>query len=195
MRELAQDRDCVREGRDLATDAVKNANPLCRAGAWLGCIIVLALTGCGGDETPPVAPQGIETTFPIAVGTATVHLQLALAEQEMTRGLMERTDLRANQGMLFVYREPQQMSFWMRNTPSPLEIGFFTSDGVLREVYPLIPFDERPVKSRRDDLQFAMEVLQGWFDFTGVKPGDRIDLKAVAAALKVRGYSPGDYDL
>lgn len=174
---------------------MKNANPLCRITAVL-CLVSLlfALAGCGGADDATGGPEPIQTTFPIKVGAATVHLQIALSDAEMERGLMFREDLRGNQGMLFVYKRPQSMSFWMRNTPTPLEIAFFTSDGVLREVYSLIPFNENPVKSKRDDLQYAMEVSQGWFDFTGVKPGDRIDLKAVAAAVKARGYSLKDYD-
>lgn len=174
---------------------MKNANPLCRTATWAGLLVLLfALTGCGGADDVSEAPKPIETHFPILVGSATVNLQIALSDAEMERGLMYRSDLRGNQGMLFVYKEPRQMSFWMRNTSIPLEIAFFTSDGVLREVYPLIPFNENAVKSKRDDLQYAMEVSQGWFDFTGVKPGDRIDLKAVAAAVKARGYSLKEYD-
>src|SRR5690606_4665149 len=160
------------------------------------CLVSLlfALAGCGGADDATGGPGTIQTTFPIKVGAATVHLHIALSDAEMERGLLFREDLRGKQGMLFVYKRPPSMSFWMRNTPTPLEIAFFTSDGVLREVYSLIPFNENPVKSKRDDLQYAMEVSQGWFDFTGVKPGDRIDLKAVAAAVKARGYSLKDYD-
>ena len=154
--------------------------------------LLLAAAGCGKEE-PPVQPKTAAEYFPVNVGTATVNLQLAVKPDEMERGLMYRTNLRSNQGMLFVYAQPQQLSFWMRNTPTPLDIGFFTSDGVLREVYPLYPFDERSVRSQRDDLQYAMEVCQGWFDATGVKPGDKIDLKAVASALKARGFTPRDF--
>lgn len=173
---------------------MKNANPLCRTAASLWLVVLLALAGCGGADEPAVEPEPVETVFPIKVGSATVNLQLALSDAEMERGLMFRQDLPANQGMLFVYKEPRDLSFWMRNTPTPLEIAFFTSDGVLREVYSLIPFNENPVKSKRDDLQYAMEVSQGWFDFTGVKPGDRIDLDAVADAVKSRGYSVSEYE-
>lgn len=169
---------------------MKNANPVSRRFLALGlCLAVALLAACGQTEEPVVEPKPISTYFPVEVGGATVQLQFAINDSEMERGLMYRRDLKPNQGMLFVYPEPRQMSFWMRNTPTPLEIGFFTSDGVLREVYALVPFDETSVKSKRDDLQYAMEVCHGWFDFTGVKPGDKIDLKAVAAAVRERGHS------
>lgn len=172
---------------------MKNANPLSGFGRALWLAVLLLAAGCGGDETTE-PPKTVHDYFPIQVGAATVHLQLALSDAEMERGLMERTDLRGNQGMLFVYRQPRAVGFWMRNTPTPLEIGYFTGDGVLREVYPLYPYDDRSVRSRRDDIQYAMEVTQGWFDFTGVKPGDRLDLKAVAAAIKARGYPVREYE-
>ena len=40
-----------------------------------------------------------------------------------------------------------------------------------------------------------MEMNQGWFEFNGVKPGAKLDLKALAAALKARGFAPRDYGL
>jgi uncharacterized membrane protein (UPF0127 family) len=85
------------------------------------------------------------------------------------------------------------MGFWMKNTPTALDIGFFTPDGVLREIYPLHPFDERSVRSRRDDLMFALEVLQGGFAEMGIKPGAQLDLDALRAAMIERSYEPNNY--
>lgn len=56
-------------------------------------------------------------------------------------------------------------------------------EGVLREVYRLAPLDERPVTSRRDDLVYALELNQGWFQRHSVSPGARLDLDDVARAL------------
>jgi uncharacterized membrane protein (UPF0127 family) len=79
------------------------------------------------------------------------------------------------------------MSFYMRNTSLPLDIGFFSPDGELKEIYPMYPFDERTVTSRSSDLRYALEMNQGWFKANGVKPGARIETKALAAALLARG--------
>lgn len=124
-----------------------------------------------------------------------VRMQLAVRPAEMQRGLMERRDLGRDDGMIFVYERPQQFQFWMRNTPTPLDIGFFNPEGRLEEIYPLHPFDEKTVTSRSSQLQFALEVNQGWYRENGVKPGAVLDLKALAAALKARGFEPRRFGL
>lgn len=159
---------------------------------------VVALTpGCGRSDAPreAAAAKTVADFFEIKVGEKTVRMQLAVRPREMEHGLMERKDLGADDGMIFVYAGVQQMSFWMRNTPTPLDIGFFTADGVLQEMYPLYPFDENPVRSRREDLKFALEMNLGWFMKNDVKPGAKLDLKALAAALRARGMEPWEYGL
>jgi uncharacterized protein len=178
---------------------VKNANPVSFLWRMAVVLTVLSLTaGCGrGDAmrttTAASAVKPATEFFEIAVGGKPVRMQLAVKPREMERGLMERRDLGADDGMIFVYAGVQQMSFWMRNTPTPLDIGFFTADGVLREVYPLNPYDESPVRSVGEELKFALEVNQGWFVKNGVKPGAQLDLKALSAALKARGFEPWEY--
>lgn len=162
--------------------------------AWLA-IPALALVACGkeragtsGSALATSAPKTVADYFPIKVGNKVVRMQLAVRPAEMQRGLMERRDLGRDDGMIFIYEKPQQLSFWMRNSPTPLDIGFFGPGGALEEVYPLHPFDETAVASRGDRLQFALELNQGWFRENGVKPGAQLDLKALAAALKARGF-------
>ncbi|MEO6005983.1 MAG: DUF192 domain-containing protein [Opitutus sp.] len=156
----------------------------------LAATLPLAITGCGRTATGSDAPpKTVADFFEIRVGNKPVRMQLAVRQEEMERGLMERRDLGENDGMLFVYDRPQQMSFWMRNTPTPLDIGFFNASGVLEEIYPLHPYDETSVKSRGDQLMFALETNQGWYHRTGTKPGSKLDLTALAAALKARGFT------
>ena len=178
---------------------MKNANQV--SSLLRGLVLVVALsfsTGCGrGDSTQSSAATAKAATefYPIAVGAKTVRMQLAVKPAEMEHGLMGRTDLKSDEGMLFVYAEPQRMSFWMRNTPTPLDIGFFTADGTLKEIYQMYPFDETPVASRSEVLVYALEMKQGWFEFNAVKPGSQLDLKALAAALRARGFAPAAYGL
>jgi len=181
--------------RGISPPRVKNANPVL---ALTLLAVWAALVGCGRGtpvEAAPSPPKGPAEFFPIAVGGRTVRLQLAVRLPEMQRGLMERRDLGRDDGMIFVYERPQRLSFWMRNTPTPLDIGFFRPDGTLAEVYPLHPFDETPVASRGEDLQYAVEMNQGWFREHGVRPGARLDLDAVRTALRARGFDPRRHGL
>ncbi len=182
---------------------MKNANPLSLLLRVALTAAAFAVAACakeksgaaGGSAAPAVAAKSVADFFPIAVGEKTVRMQLAVRPAEMERGLMGRRDLGRDDGMIFVYERPQKMSFWMKNTPTPLDIGFFDADGVLREVYPLHPFDERPVSSRGEGLKFALEMNQGWYAANGVKPGAKLDLKAIAAAMKARGFELRRYGL
>jgi len=153
--------------------------------------LLALLTACGGagDRTNNT-DKTVEDRFPIKVGERTVQMQIAALPEEMQNGLMHRQSLGADEGMLFVFAAPQQLGFWMRNTEIPLNIGYFDSTGVLRETYEMYPHDERSVSSRASTLQFALEMNQGWFKQAGVKPGAKLDLKAVAEALRARGLKP-----
>ncbi len=103
---------------------------------------------------------------------------------------MGRRDLGPNEGMIFPADKPQRLSFWMRNTPIPLDIGYFTADGTLAEIYPMYAFDEKTVTSHSQSVQFSLEMNLGWFAANHVHPGDRLDLRALAAAIRARGFDP-----
>ena len=137
-------------------------------------LCVLAITSaCNQDIRSKSDSQGELPT--LTFGHAEVAVELAIDPATQAKGLMYRDSLPENQGMLFVFDRPKQMSFWMRNTHIPLDIGYFTADGVLREIYPLYPHDETSRRSIRSDLLFALEVNQGWYEKQGVKPGDKFD--------------------
>jgi uncharacterized membrane protein (UPF0127 family) len=141
------------------------------------------------------AMKGAADWFSIKVGDKTLRMQLAVRPKELERGLMERRDLGTDDAMVFVFGRPQGMSFWMRNTPTPLDIAYFSPEGVLLEYYPAYPFDEKPVPSRSQRLQFVVETNQGWFKANGVKPGARLEMKALSAALAARGFDPQNYGI
>lgn len=166
--------------------------------------VLLALGGCAKGEGGAVAKpevrvaSGADVTpfsefFPLSVGGKILRVQVAVLDHEKQRGLMERRDLGADEGMIFIFPAPQQMNFWMRNTPTPLDIGYFTPDGVLGEVYPLYPYDESSVQSKGMEYTLALETNQGWYAKNEVKPGAKLDLAQLAAALGARGFKPERY--
>lgn len=149
------------------------------------------LTACGGsDAARNTEPKTVDDRFAIKVGDRTVQMQVAAKLPEVQKGLMFRQAMGEDEGMLFVFTTPQQQGFWMRNTTLPLDIGYFDPAGELKEIYPMYPHDERSVISRSRNIQFCLEMNQGWFKRNDVKPGAKLDLKAVAGALKARGLKP-----
>jgi uncharacterized membrane protein (UPF0127 family) len=149
------------------------------------------LTACGGsDAAKNAGRKSVDDRFAIKVGERTVQAQIAALPAELQKGLMFRKSMGKDEGMIFVFTAPQQQGFWMRNTTLPLDIGYFDPTGELKEIYPLYPLDERPVPSRSRNIQFCLEMNQGWFKRHDVKPGAKLDLKAVAEALRARGLNP-----
>jgi len=149
---------------------------------------------CNQDAKKSAAAQPIDKRFAIKIGERTVQMRVALGPAEMQRGLMFVKSMNPDEGMVFVFPRPQIMGFWMRNTELPLDIGYIDPDGTLREIYPMYPHDETPVSSvaRR---QIALEMNRGWFARTGVKPGAKLDMKALQDAMRARGFKPEPYEL
>lgn len=177
---------------------MKNANLVSWAprGAVLLVLGVVA-TGCGRGETArvPGVDKSVFDHFTMSVGGVPASLEIAILPGEQQRGLMQRGNLGKDEGMLFVDPSPMRQSFWMKNTPEPLDIGFIRSDGTIAEIYPLLPFDERTVLSHASDLQFALEMPSGWFAAHGVRPGAKMDRREIAAAVRDRGFSARKFGL
>jgi hypothetical protein len=151
----------------------------------------ILLTACGGsDAAKNAVPKTVDDRFPIRIGDRTVQMQVAALPPEMEKGLMFRTTMGEDEGMIFIFTHPQQMGFWMRNTILPLDIGYIDPTGELKEIYPMYPHDEKTVSSHSRDIQFCLEMNQGWYQRNGVRPGANLDLKAVTEALKARGLKP-----
>jgi uncharacterized membrane protein (UPF0127 family) len=119
-------------------------------------------------------PQEILPTVTLRIGAVTVEAEVADETDERTIGLMGRKELAGGKGMLFVFREPQAMGFWMRDTLVPLSIAYINAAGVIREIHDMQPLDETPARSTFRDLLYALEVPQGWFHKNKILPGDRI---------------------
>lgn len=91
-----------------------------------------------------------------------LQVEVAISEQEKSRGLMLREHLGKNNGMIFVYQKPDFLSFWMRHTKLPLSIAFVDEKNRIMEIYHMNPFDETIIRS---DIKakYAIEVNRGWF--------------------------------
>jgi uncharacterized protein len=111
-------------------------------------------------------------------GGAEVKVRVEIADDyfERARGLMHRTALGENRGMLFVYTDEDQPSIYMKNTLIPLSIAFMDSEGCIVDIQDMEPLDEETSHVPTKPAQYALEVNQGFFEERGVEVGDRADL-------------------
>jgi len=101
------------------------------------------------------------------------RIEIADNPDERQRGYMDRKNIGPDEGMLFVFPGDQKLSFWMKNTPSPLSIAYIDSKGVIREIHHMEPFSEKPVPSM-SSVRYALELNQGRFGELGIEPGDKV---------------------
>ncbi|NDB96017.1 MAG: DUF192 domain-containing protein [Verrucomicrobia bacterium] len=110
----------------------------------------------------------------LRIGDHSLTVELAVSPNEQMTGLMNRESLESNHGMLFVFPEPKQASFWMHNTSIPLDLAFLDADGVILEILPLVPFEEKPVLSKSSKVSYALEVSRDWFASRNLKAGLKV---------------------
>jgi hypothetical protein len=110
----------------------------------------------------------------LEIGDQRLTVEIALRPEEQMTGLMNRDSLGSNQGMLFVFPAPKQAFFWMHNTSIPLDLAFLDANGVILEIIPLVPFDEKRVQSQSSNVSYALEVARDWFASRGLKAGLKV---------------------
>jgi uncharacterized protein len=142
------------------------------SGFILALCYLLYLGGChskGGESA-----FGLRTVNLQISGTP-LTVEVADTPQALENGLMFRTSLPEDRGMLFVFDEPRKATFWMKNTKIPLSIAFVDSGGSILEIKSMFPFDETVVPSASDQVAYALEVNQGWFDRHHISAGSQIE--------------------
>lgn len=130
--------------------------------------------GCSrGPEVAIVAPNG--------KARAVITVEIADTPATRERGLMNRRELAADAGLLFVFPVAIQASFWMKNTPMPLDMIFADSAGrIIGIVENAEPFSQRP-REVQGLSQYVLEVNGGVAARLGIRAGDRLDF---------RGFTP-----
>ncbi len=107
-------------------------------------------------------------------GTHSFTVELAASDEERARGLMFRKELPEGRGMLFDFKDEQEVAFWMRNTYIPLDMIFIRADGTIRRIAANTePLSERTVPSG-GPVRFVLEVIGGTAKKLGIEPGDKV---------------------
>ena len=103
-----------------------------------------------------------------------IHAEIALTDEQRTHGLMYRTEMPEDHGMLFVFPVAQPLGFWMRNTLISLDMVFLNEDGLVSFIHKnAIPQDETIIESR-GPVSRVLELNGGTAERMGLKVGDRL---------------------
>jgi len=158
----------------------------------LALLVVTAACSSTSSTTGAPTTSPAPTTSTSAAGTSTAAVtidgaggtvdlpavELAATPEDRERGLMGRTELGADEGMLFAFPEPWTGAFWMKDTLIPLSIAFWGGDGRLLDILEMEPCtaDPCPTYSARASYTHALEMNAHWFDDRGIEIGDRVEL-------------------
>ena len=109
-----------------------------------------------------------------------ISYETAATEEERARGLMFREELDENHGMLFVYEEEENRSFWMKNTLILLDIIFLDSNKTVINIEKAYPEPETPHSELRrykseEPAQYVVEVNQNFTERNEIGKGDRVE--------------------
>ncbi|WP_081478110.1 DUF192 domain-containing protein [Achromobacter arsenitoxydans] len=148
-----------------------------RRGASAAIAAVLATAAFALPLPAGAQRQGPQPALPTTQLSAGIHIIRAeVANTDATRrdGLMFRRELPGNDGMLFVFEQPDVQCFWMRNTLLPLSIAFIADDGTIVNIEDMAPQTEDPHCAKKP-VRYALEMSQGWFKQHGIAAGKKLD--------------------
>jgi uncharacterized membrane protein (UPF0127 family) len=147
---------------------------------------MLALSGCtGGNAAQSASNEAAEAqTIPVtitstATGAHTFQVEVAKTAAEQERGLMFRTDIPQDGGMLFwPYPAgggaPREASFWMKNTPSPLDIIYIRPDHTIARIAEnTTPYSTTPIMSG-EPVSAVLELRGGRTAELGISEDDTV---------------------
>ena len=148
-----------------------------RARYWisLAAVSVLLAGACSKTADAPVTtPPKPDSTANVVFTGGTIKAEIASTGPAREAGLMGRTALATDAGMLFVFlfdQQPEIVGFWMKGTPLPLSIAFMDANRRVLAVQDMTPFDTVTIHRPTTPYRYALEVNRGWFAAHGVAAG------------------------
>ena len=159
---------------------------------WFAFVLAALIgVGCGNNAAYPLAmntnavsPPGMPAlpthaqpklpTIKLWMGSEEVAAELALTEEQQRVGMMFRTNIEENSGMLFVFAGPSRQSFWMKNCPESLAGAYIDPNGRILQLIDMHAQDETPIVARSVDVQYVLEMKEGWFKRHNIVEGTLI---------------------
>jgi len=140
----------------------------------------------------PTEAQPKLKTMKIYLGSEEMSVELALTDRQIQTGMMFRTNVDEGTGMLFVFANPYQPGFWMKNCPQPLDGAFIDPTGHILEFMDMKPLDTNSLVAHSDQVQFVLETKHGWFEQHHIPVGTviRTDKGSLRQAFPALGGGP-----
>lgn len=112
----------------------------------------------------------------VLVSDVTLDVEIAKTPGQLSKGLMNRASLPEGSGMLFVFPDSSERTFWMKNTLIPLDIIFISSDTRIVNIERAFPCksDPCPLYRSRGGAMYVLEVNGGFAEAHGIKEGDNV---------------------
>lgn len=110
-------------------------------------------------------------TIKLWIGTQEIDTETAVSITEISTGMMFRTNMAENTGMLFLFAGPDQRSFYMKNCVINLSAAYIDTEGVIDQIVELHKGVETPVPSRSNQIKYVLEVPEGWFARRNITTG------------------------
>ncbi len=123
-------------------------------------------------------------TYELNINNRIARAEVAFTHKDRAKGLMFRDRLDKDHGMLFIFPQERNLSFWMKNTKIPLSIAFINSSEVIMQIESMAPFSLLSHTSK-DKVRFALEMEDGWFTKNGIKTGSKVGFSQEIRNLKV----------
>ena len=134
-----------------------------------GAIAMLCLAALASAQDGPQKLAQVR----LNAGIHNINAELASTPQQREIGLMFRTAMAANDGMLFVFERSAKQCFWMKNTLIPLSVAFLADDGSVVNIDDMKPQTLASHCSAKP-VRFVLEMNEGWFAKRGIKPGSKL---------------------
>ena len=124
---------------------------------------------------PALAQEGPQQLPTVTLGITfhTIKAEVAVTPKQHEIGLMHRTSMGPNDGMIFIFEQAGQQCFWMKNTLIPLSVAFIADDGTIVNLDEMKPETLQPHCSVKP-VRYVLEMNKGWFSKRGLKAGTKV---------------------
>ncbi len=136
--------------------------------------VLTAFAACAQDQSKVATTGQVAITGQGGRDLVVVNVEVAATNAKRELGLMYRRHLDEAAGMIFLFKQPQHLTFWMKNTLIPLDMIFADSDGrIVGIVENAAPLSES-MDAVDGDSQYVLEVNGGFCKRHGIIAGDRL---------------------